>query len=37
MPQEEDCRESRTPVFMDLFLLAIKLQKIKKNGLKIGL
>lgn len=29
-------RESHTPVFMDLFLLAIKLQKIKKNGLKIG-
>ena len=36
MPQEEDCKKSHTPVFMDLFLLAIKLQKIKKNGLKIG-
>lgn len=37
MPQGEDCKKSHTPVFMDLFLLAIKLQKIKKNGLKIGL
>lgn len=37
MPQGEDCRKSHTPVFMDLFLLAIKLQNMKRNGLKFGL
>ena len=37
MPQGEDCRKNHTPFFMDIFLFAIKLQNMKRNGLKIGL
>ena len=37
MPQGEDCRKNHTSFFMDIFLFAIKLQNMKRNGLKIGL